>query len=166
MIPAMTLPPPRARLEALLETFARQRIAVIGDLALDEFVHGRTTRISREAPVLVLRHEGTDRVPGCAGNAARNVTGLGGAAVAAGLCGDDDDGARLLALLAADGIDIGAVVRVPQGRTWRKSRFTAGDLHTVQQQVMRLDQEPHYPHEERWRSALHAALKMLQSIQS
>lgn len=158
MIPAMTTPTARARLEALLETFARQRIAVVGDLVLDEFVHGRTTRISREAPVLILRHESTDHVPGGAGNAARNVATLGGTAFAVGLCGDDDAGDRLRALLQRDGIDMRGAVRVRHGHTWRKTRFTAGDLHTVQQQVMRLDREPHYPEPEVWRAALHAAL--------
>ena len=130
------------RLAALLERFPSQRIAVIGDLALDEYVHGRTARVSREAPVLILRHQGTDRRPGCAGNAARNVAALGGNSVIVGIVGDDAAGAELVGLLRGAGMDTRGVVVASGGTTWRKTRFLAGDLHTVQQQVMRLDHEP------------------------
>ncbi len=159
MMRSMSTAAPRARLESCLEAFPRQRIAVIGDLALDEFVHGRTARVSREAPVLILRHESTDRLPGCAGNAARNVAALGGAAFAVGLLGEDEGGTTLAELLRDCGVDTAGVVRLPQGRTWRKTRFTAGDLHTVQQQVMRLDHEPEYGSPDLWRGALLAAVE-------
>ncbi len=158
MIPDMLEPALIRRLETVLEGFARQRIAILGDLALDEFVHGRTTRVSREAPVLILRHQGTDHLPGCAGNAARNVAALGGQAVAVGLRGDDAAGKTLQALLDCEGIDTRHLVTVPQGITWRKTRFTAGDLHTVQQQVMRLDHDAHYPDPATWRPALQTAV--------
>jgi len=159
MMPDMLEPKLTARLETILEAFARQRIAILGDLALDEFVHGRTTRISREAPVLILRHQGTDCLPGCAGNAARNVASLGGTAVAVGLLGDDEAGRTLHELLARDGIVTRHLVTVPEGVTWRKTRFTAGDLHTVQQQVMRLDHDADYPDPDTWRPALHAVVE-------
>ena len=155
--PPMTLTT-RQRLEELLEAFASQRIAIIGDLALDAFVQGRTSRISREAPVLILRHEETLERPGCAGNAARNVASLGGRACGVGVLGDDDVGKRLRARLHESAIDTHGVVEVSQGRTWSKTRFLAGDLHTVLQQVMRLDREPDYPHPELWRPRLHAAI--------
>ncbi len=151
--------PRRQRLESLLESFAAQRIAVVGDVALDAFVQGRTSRISREAPVLILRHEDTQERPGCAANAARNVTALGGAARQVGLLGTDDTGRALRALLERGGIDTRGLVEVDRGKTWSKTRFSAGDLNTVLQQVMRLDHEPSFPHPEEWRARLHEAVQ-------
>ncbi|UCE01968.1 MAG: bifunctional hydroxymethylpyrimidine kinase/phosphomethylpyrimidine kinase [Candidatus Latescibacterota bacterium] len=150
----------RGRLATLLEAFATQRIAVVGDLALDEFVQGRTARISREAPVLILRHEQTTRLPGCAGNAARNVAALGGHVAVVGSVGDDAAGTTLQQLLEAGGIETRGVVEQSGGSTWCKSRFLAGDLHTVHQQVMRLDHEPSSLHDERHRHQLHAAIDL------
>jgi rfaE bifunctional protein kinase chain/domain len=150
----------RGRLATLLEAFATQHVAVVGDLALDEFVQGRTARISREAPVLILRHEQTMRLPGCAGNAARNVAALGGHVAVVGSVGDDAAGAALRQLLEAGGIETRGVVKQVGGSTWSKSRFLAGDLHTVHQQVMRLDHEPSFPHDERHRHELHDAIDL------
>lgn len=149
----------RRRLESLLQEFEKQRIVVMGDLALDEYVHGRTSRISREAPVLILRHDQTLRRPGCAANAARNVVALGGAASLVGLLGSDEVGVALRKLVRGEGIDSSGVVEVRGGRTWSKSRFLAGDLHTVLQQVMRLDREPAFTPPEVWRAQLRAALE-------
>lgn len=159
MMPGMVAPSPSERLQALLERFTAQRIAVIGDLALDEYVHGRTARISREAPVLILRHVGGEQLPGCAGNAARNVAALDGTALAVGAVGDDDTGTILRRLLAGRGIDAQGIVTAAGGTTWRKTRFLAGDLHTVLQQVMRLDREPDVSSADLCRAALEAALE-------
>jgi rfaE bifunctional protein kinase chain/domain len=159
MIRGMDASPTAARLCALLERFGEQRIAVVGDLALDEYVHGRTSRISREAPVLILRHVGGEQHPGCAGNSARNVAALGGAALAVGELGDDDAGRTLLRLLSDCGVDCHGLVVAPGATTWRKTRFLAGDLHTVLQQVMRLDHEPNFDRAPAHRAALHAALE-------
>ena len=148
----------RERLEKVLQAFRRQRIAVIGDVALDEFVEGRTSRISREAPVLILRHAATLQRPGCAGNAARNVTALGGVARQVGLLGDDAVGRALRSQLDDAQIDTTGLVEVEGGCTWSKTRFLAGDLHTVLQQVMRLDREPDFPAPEAWRPRLHDAI--------
>jgi rfaE bifunctional protein kinase chain/domain len=142
MIRNMSRSPTATELAALLERFPSQRIAVIGDLALDEYVVGRTARISREAPVLILRHERTEQRPGCAGNAARNVAALAGQASVVGLVGKDAAGEALIQLMARAKIDTGGVVVDPGGSTACKTRFLAGDLHTVLQQVMRLDREP------------------------
>ena len=67
------------RLLELVDGFARQRVAVFGDLIVDEFIYGELSRVSREAPVLILDYDSTDIVPGGAGNAATNVAALGGA---------------------------------------------------------------------------------------
>src|SRR5215211_6129990 len=85
-----------ARLLALADRFPSRRIAVIGDLITDEFIYGRVERVSREAPVLILRYDTTIVVPGGAGNAANNVAALGARVRLAGLAGRDEPGRRML----------------------------------------------------------------------
>ena len=80
----------------LVDEFAGIRVAVLGDLLVDEFIYGQISRVSREAPVLILEYDSTDIVPGGAGNAANNVAALGGKAIAIGVAGDDEPGRRLL----------------------------------------------------------------------
>src|SRR3954451_21288435 len=85
-----------ARLVSLIDAFAGVRVAVFGDLIVDEFIYGEIARVSREAPVLILNYDSTEIVPGGAGNAANNVAALGGAATAIGVAGRDETGRRLL----------------------------------------------------------------------
>ena len=66
-----------SRLLELVDRFTKLRIAVFGDLIVDEFIYGDISRVSREAPVLILNYDSTDIVPGGAGNAASNVAALG-----------------------------------------------------------------------------------------
>ena len=68
----------RRRLTRLIASFAQPRIAVVGDLIADEFIYGSLDRVSREAPVLILKYDSTEVSPGGAGNAAQNVAALGG----------------------------------------------------------------------------------------
>jgi rfaE bifunctional protein kinase chain/domain len=126
------------RLHALIDRFARCRIAVIGDFVADEFVYGRVARISREAPVLILEYDKTDTVPGGAGNAANNVAALGGRTRAVGLLGDDATGARLRAALHAR-VDGRALTRVRGRETPTKTRVLAGGIHSAKQQIVRMD---------------------------
>src|SRR4028119_1930295 len=83
------------RLFALLDSFAEARVLVVGDLTLDEFLTGQVERISREAPVLILRHETTKQVPGGGANAVYNLAKLGAQVKAVGLFGKDDQGRSL-----------------------------------------------------------------------
>src|SRR5207302_5389174 len=92
-------------LERVLERFARARVAVVGDLVADEFVYGETDRISREAPVLIVRYESAELKPGCAANAIANLCALGAQVQAIGLVGDDEIGRRLRRLLQESGAD-------------------------------------------------------------
>ena len=71
-------------------------VLVVGDIIADEFIYGEVARVSREAPVLILKYDATEMVPGGAGNAANNVAALGGRAQLAGLVGADPEGRRLL----------------------------------------------------------------------
>lgn len=126
------------RLLELIEGFSGVRVAVFGDLIVDEFIYGEIARVSREAPVLILNYDSTAIVPGGAGNAASNVAALGGAAFAVGVTGQDDPGRRLMETMRHH-VDVRGVVR-PRGiRTPTKTRILAGGIHSAKQQVVRID---------------------------
>src|SRR3712207_9182114 len=80
------------RLSALVRAFEGRRVVVLGDLIADQFVYGEISRVSREAPVLILRHERTETVPGGAANCAANLASLGAHASIVGTVGDDEAG--------------------------------------------------------------------------
>src|SRR5687768_18145827 len=75
----------KERLLSLIDGFASRRILVVGDLIADEFIYGQVSRVSREAPVLILKYDATEIVAGGAGNGANNVAALGGRALVAGI---------------------------------------------------------------------------------
>ena len=124
---------------ALVDALAGRRIVVAGDLIADEFIYGQIARVSREAPVLILNYDSTELVPGGAGNAAANVSALGGRASAAGLVGRDDTGRRLISALRARHVDVRGIVRPRGSRTPTKTRILAGGIHSAKQQVVRID---------------------------
>jgi rfaE bifunctional protein kinase chain/domain len=126
------------RLLSLVDDFERTRVVVFGDLIVDEFIYGELSRVSREAPVLILDYDSTEIVPGGAGNAASNVSALGGAATAVGAAGRDDTGRRLLDVMRR-GVDIRSIVRPAAYRTPTKTRILAGGVHSAKQQVVRID---------------------------
>ncbi|MQA30739.1 MAG: hypothetical protein GEU82_13025 [Luteitalea sp.] len=132
------------RLLALVERFAGRRVLVVGDLIADEFVYGQVARVSREAPVLILKYDATEVVAGGAGNAANNVASLGGRAALAGIVGTDAEGRRLLRGFA-HGVDRRQVVRAREYRTPVKTRILAGGMHSAKQQVVRIDRETGWP---------------------
>ncbi|MGH9715870.1 MAG: bifunctional heptose 7-phosphate kinase/heptose 1-phosphate adenyltransferase [Candidatus Acidiferrales bacterium] len=130
------------RLLDIVAAFPRQTICVVGDFVLDEFVSGEISRVSREAPVLILRHRRTEVYPGGAGNAAANLADLGARVLAVGVAGDDEGGRVLLDCLQRRGIDASRIVRANGWVTARKTRYLAGWTHTTEQQVLRVDCEP------------------------
>src|SRR3954449_11990318 len=85
----------KERLLAIVDGFSSRRVLVIGDLIADEFIYGEAARVSREAPVLILKYDATQVVAGGAGNAANNVAALGARAVLGGMVGTDPEGRRL-----------------------------------------------------------------------
>ena len=127
-------------LVTLIDRLAGRRVAVIGDILADKFIYGQVARVSREAPVLILRYDATQVVPGGAGNAANNVAALGGIAVAVGVAGRDEAGRRLTAAFHR-GVDTRGVVRAAGYRTPTKTRILAGGIHSAKQQVVRIDRE-------------------------
>jgi rfaE bifunctional protein kinase chain/domain len=134
----------RERLLALIDGFSSRRLLVVGDLIADEFIYGEVSRVSREAPVLILKYDTTEIVAGGAGNAANNVAALGGRAVLAGLAGVDPQGRRLLASFDR-GVNRQLVVRTREYLTPVKTRILAGGVHSAKQQVVRIDRETSWP---------------------
>jgi rfaE bifunctional protein kinase chain/domain len=127
-----------ARLLALIDGFPSRRVAVIGDLMADEFIYGRVERVSREAPVLILRYDTTIVVPGGGGNAANNVAALGARVQLAGLAGRDEPGRRMLEALH-ERISHTRVLAPAAYSTPVKTRILAGGVHSAKQQVVRID---------------------------
>ena len=132
------------RLLSLIDGFASRRVLVVGDLIADEFIYGEVARVSREAPVLILKYDTTEMVAGGAGNAANNVAALGGRAALAGLVGTDAEGRRLLGSFHRS-VNRGGIVRAAEYRTPVKTRILAGGVPSAKQHVVRIDREAGWP---------------------
>ncbi|MCZ6598419.1 MAG: PfkB family carbohydrate kinase [Planctomycetota bacterium] len=125
--------------------FTRLRVAVVGDLIADRYLFARPTRISREAPVLVMRHDHEVIGAGGAANVARNLWALGAETFLIGAVGRNADGRDLLRLLEQEQIDVGGVVTVPEWTTPTKTRILGAERGRTPHQVLRIDQEPDAP---------------------
>lgn len=129
------------RLTAIVRRFPQRKIVVVGDLVADQFLYGQISRVSREAPVLILSYERTETTPGGAANCAANLAALAGQASLVGFVGEDEAGKALLDKLRVAGVECRGVAAVPQGRTTTKVRILAGQVHSPRQQVIRIDYE-------------------------
>ncbi len=127
------------RLREILSAMPRVSALVVGDLFLDEYLVGRPSRISREAPVLVLEHVHSFSGPGGGAAPAVNVATLGGSSHVAGIVGDDPAGQQLLNHLNNLGIDTSAVLVSPHRGTTRKMRIVAQGSLRFPQQLVRID---------------------------
>ena len=134
-----------SRLEDLVESFPKQTVVVLGDFVADRFVFGEISRVSREAPVLILRHRETELIPGGGANAANNLVDLGARVLPVGVVGDDEPGRALLDYFRGKHVDVSGLVRVREWATPMKTRYLAGWTHTTRQQVLRVDREPTAP---------------------
>lgn len=123
------------------EIFPDKKIVIVGDLVADQFLHGTISRVSREAPVFILRHDETKTLAGGAANAAVNVASLGGEAVLVGIVGEDLNGQSLLKVLADSNVNCDFVVTDEKVRTTTKVRVLAGQHYAPRQQVIRIDYE-------------------------
>ena len=146
------------RLRKIVEAFSKTTVTVMGDLVADEFVFGEISRVSREAPVLILRHRQTEVVPGGGANAANNLVELGARVFPVTVVGDDTAGAALASYFRAKRIDHAGILQVKGWTTPTKTRFLAAFAHTVSQQVLRMDREPHGALPESVRKKLRATL--------
>ncbi len=134
-----------SRFGDLLSGMRGKRIVVAGDILADEYVYGETARVSREAPVLILRRLGSRVIPGGAGNAVLNVRALGGVPVPVAALGEGEMADRLQEALHERGIESSSLVVEADARTVRKTRIMAGGPHGQKQQVLRLDDEDALP---------------------
>lgn len=129
------------RLISIVKRFVGLRVVVVGDAIADQFVYGAISRVSREAPVFILRHEQTETVPGGAANCAANLASLGAAVLLTGVVGTDAAGRALLEKLEVAGVDCRGVIVANDVQTTTKVRILAGQLHSTRQQVIRIDYE-------------------------
>ena len=137
----------KERLLALVDGFSSRRVLVVGDLIADEFIYGEVARMSREAPVLILKYDATAIVGGGAGNAANNVAALGGRARAVGIVGAESEARRLLASFHKN-VERTHIIRSRAYRTPVKTRILAGGVHAARQQIVRIDRESGWPLDE------------------
>src|SRR5438132_7029064 len=93
-------------LQTIIERFKGKRVVMFGDLVADVFVYGEISRISREAPVLILNHRESQLVPGGGANAIHNLWALGATPIPVGLVGDDEEGRELLDYFSNLKIDV------------------------------------------------------------
>ena len=130
-----------SRLLLLLDKFQGIEVLVIGDLTLDEFLTGEVERISREAPVLILRHEHTKQIPGGGANAVYNLAKLGAKVKVSGLVGADVQGEALCTIFEQAGIDTGGIIAKSDRPTVTKTRISGHARQSVTQQIVRLDRK-------------------------
>lgn len=130
------------RLKQIVRAFPSASVTVLADLVADEFVFGEIARVSREAPVLILKHRERTVVPGGGGNAVMNLASLGVKVFPVGVLGDDETGDLLLAEFRRAGVPTAAMVQLKHHITTTKSRILAGMSHNNRQQVVRVDREP------------------------
>jgi rfaE bifunctional protein kinase chain/domain len=136
--------PEAARLLGAVQRFQGLRVLVLGDLVADEYVYGRPERVSREAPVLVLRYLAHEWRLGGAANACHNLHALGARVLPLGVLGADAAGEAIRRLFAEGGIRTDGLVTAAERCTPVKTRIVGGawGSRSPRQQVVRVDREP------------------------
>jgi len=129
------------RLLRIVESFPRVTVTVLADLVADEFIFGEISRVSREAPVLILKHRERTILPGGGANAIYNLADLGVTVLPVGVVGDDEPGRALLQCFRQKKIALSGILKLKGHTTVNKTRILAGHTHTQRQQVVRLDRE-------------------------
>jgi len=130
------------QLKKIVDSFPKITVTVVGDLVADEFVFGEISRVSREAPVLILKHRERTVVPGGGANAINNLADLGVNVLPVGVVGDDEVGRLLLKGFRHKRIPLSGILKDKSYMTVTKTRILAGMAHTARQQVVRVDREP------------------------
>jgi D-glycero-beta-D-manno-heptose-7-phosphate kinase len=141
-----------------VEQFSSKTIVLLGDFVADEFEFGDIARVSREAPVLILRHRETRLVPGGGANATNNFAEVGAKVLPVTVVGDDLNGDALIRYFKNKKVDVRYILRAKNWCTPTKTRFLAGWAHTVGQQVLRVDREPQSPPSDDIQKKLHQSL--------
>lgn len=130
---------------AIVSKTQGKKIMIIGDMVADVYLEGKISRISREAPVLILEHAGETVVPGGAANAVHNAAILGGTVFAVGIVGDDSPGRELARVLSTKSVKTEGLINDSHRPTITKTRVMAGGQATVRQQIVRIDREEKAP---------------------
>jgi D-glycero-beta-D-manno-heptose-7-phosphate kinase len=138
----MRTSPEIVHLRKIVDAFSRVTVAVLGDMVADEFVFGEISRVSREAPVLILRHRERTVVPGGGANAVNNLADLGVNVLPVGVVGNDEPGRLLLRAFRHKHVAVTGILKDKDRATVTKTRILAGMAHTWRQQVVRIDREP------------------------
>lgn len=155
----------RNRLIDLLDQFPNRRLAVVGDLIADQFMYGQISRISREAPVLILNFQELVAIPGGAANAAHNLLDLACSVKVLGTVGKDEAGRNLLSALSSKGADLSQVLKDANYTTPVKTRILASAYHSAPHQLLRIDRVPQSnPVPKRTLKSLLAALKSCDAV--
>ena len=141
--------------------FTALRVAVVGDMIADHYLYARPTRLSREAPVMVLRHAGEEISAGGAANVACNVWSLGATTMLVGAVGRDANGREVLRLLERDQIDVSGVHTASDWTTPTKTRILGAEPGRSMHQVLRVDREPDAPISKEVRAGLAEAVASL-----
>ena len=147
--------------EGIIGKFSQSKIMVIGDYISDVYVYGKPFKLSREAPVVVIRHEWENIVPGGAGNAAHNLASLGCKVYAVGILGNDEVGNSILNQLKKKGVNGDGLLLSHIVNTISKTRIMAGDDHTSKQQVIRIDKVNQEPIPARLQEKIYSQFKRL-----
>lgn len=125
----------------IISRFAGKRVMIVGDIVADQYLNGTIERVSREAPVFIMRHDSTVTLPGAGANAAANIASLGGEPILIGLIGSDANGEMLNSALESANIARDNIIYDPNSTTTTKVRVLAGQRHANRQQVIRIDYE-------------------------
>ena len=133
------------RLKRILEALPKTTVTVLGDLVADEFVYGEISRVSREAPVLILKHCERTVLPGGGANAINNLADLGVNVLPVGILGEDEPGRLLMKAFRHKHIAVSGILKDKSHTTVTKTRILAGMTHSARQQVVRVDREPDAP---------------------
>ena len=131
----------RPRLLQITEAMKGKLVVVYGDIVADRFVYGTPKRISREAPVLILRQYRDDVLLGGGGNAINNILALGGLPIPVSVLGRDAQADQLIDKMTSQGIDCSGILRVDRYQTPTKVRILGGFPHSSRQQIVRYDIE-------------------------
>jgi rfaE bifunctional protein kinase chain/domain len=151
-------------LSEVIGRFEGKKICVVGDIIADVYIFGKPYRLSREAPVVVVKFEESKVYPGSAGNTISNLLALGAHVYPLGFIGNDNAGKKLMQYFSQHkNIDINGFIR-HDGETVTKTRILAGDTHTSKQQVIRIDKDSNRPVSPSEKTILMKKLKAIASL--
>jgi rfaE bifunctional protein kinase chain/domain len=162
------VPVSKERLSAIIQGFSSKTHAVLGDMVIDEMVYGQVDRLSREAPVIILRHHKTDVVMGGGANAVHNVAAYGAQTHALGVWGNDYYAPQLKAVMQKAGIHTQGMLTDATRPTTTKTRLSGMVNFSVTQQMLRVDRESREPLEDalntQFKRHLDALLPQVQGV--